>query len=624
MRSFALAVQNAALLRQRTRRVTRKPVPEARPPSAARVAYLRDLLAIQRVLEALVRRDLLPLLPSILGQHNATRPDGATARIDATGSLTDEAVERIKEQLTNQIPERHIQLLAQESALRVAEHSRKELQRQINTVAKIDLFEGSQGLAEHIDAFVAENVQLVKSLTTGQLDELKAVVLRGARQGLRASVVAGEIEERFGVSRRRATLIATDQASKLNGELAQLRQQQVGIKHYTWSTSQDERVRKSHRALNQSRQRWDKPPMVDGVHAHPGQPVRCRCQAIPDVDDVLREAGLLGPEGESMPAPASAVPPAPSAPPSQAPTRPSVPPRPRSVPPPAIPSEAVFPTSAPKWMGEDLAIVRSEAVGEGANAGRDVTVREADGTEHRAMWKTQENEKIDRPGVRAGTFHLREAAMYELDQELGPGGIVPPTVSRVIDGKRGSLQRWEEGVPTNLANANLALEAEGAKLAEHPSVRRMFLLDVIAANDDRHGRNVLWRKRGGQWQVSAPDNGLAFPERRISKFWLPMHGEEIAQALVDLDAVSVNQLKAMRLSRVAAILHRYPGITQRQIRETLARIRSLQLDPQQLRRLPGKGFVREKVQRWISRAPEHRDLPAADLAEIDALSEPPK
>jgi len=71
---------------------------------------------------------------------------------------------------------------------------------------------------------------------------------------------------------------------------------------------------------------------------------------------------------------------------------------------------------------------------------------------------------------------------------------------------------------------------------------------------------------------------------------------------------------------VAGILHKYPGITPRQIRETLARIRSLQLDPQQLTTLRGRGFLRERVQRWISNAPEHRGLSEADLAEIDELS----
>lgn len=303
MRPLAIAVRQAALLGRKPRRASSRAVPVARPPSAARVAYLRELLKLQRVVEAVVRRDVLPLLPDLLGQHNATRPDAAALRIDATGSYIDDLIKRAKDAIAQVIPERLIALLAQESALRVSEHSRKELQRQIRSVARIDLFAEPLGLAEHFDAFISANVQLVQSLTVGQLDELKGVVLRGARQGLRAEVVAREIEERFGVSRRRATLIATDQVHKLNGELAQLRQQQVGIRHYIWSTSKDERVRKSHRRLDGTRHRWDKPPMVDGVNAHPGQPVRCRCQAIPDVDDVLREAGLLGAEGESLPPP---------------------------------------------------------------------------------------------------------------------------------------------------------------------------------------------------------------------------------------------------------------------------------------------------------------------------------
>ena len=112
----------------------------------------------------------------------------------------------------------------------------------------------------------------------------------------------------FGTTKRRAALIARDQVTSLNAELTRIRQQQVGIEQYTWSTVKDERVRKSHRALEGTTQRWDKPPIVDGEPAHPGQPINCRCQAIPDVDAVLREAGLITGTTEPPPAPSTPAP----------------------------------------------------------------------------------------------------------------------------------------------------------------------------------------------------------------------------------------------------------------------------------------------------------------------------
>ncbi len=325
MPAFAQAVQFAAAAGAvRSRRNKSRKVPAARWPTAARIAYLRGILQLLDKVQARVRRELFPLLPTILGSHNATRPDGGVGRIDMTGGITDDSVKKIRAELEREIPDRDIQLLAQQSALRTAEHSRRELERQVRAVAKIDLHGGEQGLATHIDAFIADNVRLVKSVAFDQLGELEGIILRGARQGLRHEVVAKQIEERFGVSRRRAALIARDQIGKLNGEIAQLRQQQLGIKRYHWSTSQDERVRASHRRLEGTVQQWSKPPVVDGEKIHPGQAVQCRCQAIPIIDDLLVEAGLLAPEDAEVPI--------------STPKRPrSVPARPRSLPPTAVP-----------------------------------------------------------------------------------------------------------------------------------------------------------------------------------------------------------------------------------------------------------------------------------------------
>jgi len=312
-----LARQLELMGRVPKQRKRKRPIPPARQPSAPRVAYLRGILQMVDEMHARVRQDLVPALRPIIEAHNALRPDAIELRIDATGSRTAAEIERIRKDLERVIPVRRIALLAEQNALRVAEHSRKELNRQVRTVASIDVHADPTVLAEHVEAFVEDNVRLVKSLLTGELDDLKGIVLRGARAGLRYEDIADEIVEKFGATKRRAALIARDQVTTLNAELTRIRQQQVGIEQYTWSTVKDERVRKSHRALEGTTQRWDAPPTVDGEPAHPGQPINCRCQAIPDVDAVLREAGLL--TGTTDPPP----------PPSMPPRRPSL------VPPPA-------------------------------------------------------------------------------------------------------------------------------------------------------------------------------------------------------------------------------------------------------------------------------------------------
>jgi SPP1 gp7 family putative phage head morphogenesis protein len=62
------------------------------------------------------------------------------------------------------------------------------------------------------------------------------------------------------------------------------------VTQYRWSTGRDERVRESHRDLEESVHSWDDPPVVDdktGRRAHPGQDYQCRCVPIPMVDELL-------------------------------------------------------------------------------------------------------------------------------------------------------------------------------------------------------------------------------------------------------------------------------------------------------------------------------------------------
>ncbi|MFX4789475.1 minor capsid protein, partial [Acinetobacter baumannii] len=81
----------------------------------------------------------------------------------------------------------------------------------------------------------------------------------------------------------RARLIASDQMGKINGQINQARQLSMGVETYTWQTAKDERVRPDHQHKQGKTFRWDSPP--EG--GHPGQPIRCRCTALPNYEDIL-------------------------------------------------------------------------------------------------------------------------------------------------------------------------------------------------------------------------------------------------------------------------------------------------------------------------------------------------
>jgi SPP1 gp7 family putative phage head morphogenesis protein len=329
--SLATALRTRAAHRAE-RQARQKPKAWQRPryPSKEAVVYYQRLRYFVEFVQYIVKRDIVPALPRLLDERGPTRTDSADD-IEAAFAAAAAAASK-------GLPEKTIEATAQATAIRVSEWSADQFQQQIQRVVQVNLYDDQSGLAQHLDLFVADNVKLIKSVAFGQLDDLKGVVTRGARAGLHHTEVAKQIQHQFGVTKNRAALIASDQIGKLNGELNQLRQTNLGVRRYRWSTSQDERVRHDHAALEGTIQEWKKPPVVNqrtGERGHPGQPVRCRCSAIPIIDDLLADAGLIDPADVELTHPRPGEQPPLRTPPARLPPAPK-PPEPPPVPPPPV------------------------------------------------------------------------------------------------------------------------------------------------------------------------------------------------------------------------------------------------------------------------------------------------
>lgn len=100
----------------------------------------------------------------------------------------------------------------------------------------------TEGMQSYLEMAVAENVALIKSLSSDYFSKIEQAILSGMRAGESTTVIARNIQEQTGSAYKRAKLIARDQMSKVNSDVVRRRQQQAGIARFRWSASKDERV----------------------------------------------------------------------------------------------------------------------------------------------------------------------------------------------------------------------------------------------------------------------------------------------------------------------------------------------------------------------------------------------
>lgn len=176
-------------------------------------------------------------------------------------------------------------------------------------------------VAELLKDWANTNYNLIKTLSDTYIAKVSSIASDAVAYGMSYKDLTEKLMVATGHAYNHAKLIARDQIGKLNGRLTKGRQEQLGISMYTWRTAADERVRgrpkpvgkypkakPSHWVMENLLCKWADPAVYseDGGEtwiprpasaptAHPGQEIQCRCQGIPNVDDILAEGrNLLG------------------------------------------------------------------------------------------------------------------------------------------------------------------------------------------------------------------------------------------------------------------------------------------------------------------------------------------
>jgi uncharacterized protein with gpF-like domain len=241
----------------------------------------------------------------------------------------EELEDKLQEIYKNQGNE--IRTLITDIGFDVSEFNQTQWKKFTKTLIGVEFVMTEPWEIEVIRAWAEDNFVLIKSLTQEYIKKVNVLVSNtvlkgGTSQGLMKQSLFKEIEQNVfrdlkkmnkNMAEYRTRLIARDQVGKLNGQLVQRRMNDAGMDKYIWLTMGDEKVRgnpggryrnaiPSHYIMSGKICRWDNPNVYSEDQgktwkkrtgkmpkAHPGQEIRCRCSALPFIDDIIKEVDKL-------------------------------------------------------------------------------------------------------------------------------------------------------------------------------------------------------------------------------------------------------------------------------------------------------------------------------------------
>ncbi|MGP5893674.1 phage head morphogenesis protein [Pseudomonas aeruginosa] len=244
------------------------------------IQYNAKLQRLVKQVKADISKEIMPLVRLLAPEYT----QDTVATVDAWSDLITNAMSFLFAKWQNE----RVSAGAQRIASEFVQASVKKSERDMKKSVGIDVFSGSKTMQDYLHASAQQNAQLIKSIPAKYLEEVQTLVMGNMRSGMRPGYIEKALQEQFGVTQRRAKMIARDQTSKIQGELNRKQQQGAGFTHFRWLTSHDSRVRHDHDVFEHRVTKygkgvylWSDLPLEKGVPVSPGSPINCRCTAIP-------------------------------------------------------------------------------------------------------------------------------------------------------------------------------------------------------------------------------------------------------------------------------------------------------------------------------------------------------
>ena len=166
--------------------------------------------------------------------------------------------------------------------------SSKQIQKMLRDIGFTVEFKNSAYVTGELEKIIEENVALMRSIPERMHKKVEKIITHGLTAGNDQRYIATELQKEFGVTERRARLIALDQTNKANAAISIHRSAEAGIEYGFWlHRSGSKKPRPTHIKMSGynfklSEGLHDPDPKVNRK-IMPGELVACRCAYRPDL-----------------------------------------------------------------------------------------------------------------------------------------------------------------------------------------------------------------------------------------------------------------------------------------------------------------------------------------------------
>jgi SPP1 gp7 family putative phage head morphogenesis protein len=234
-------------------------------------------LAYRRRLDALVDEMNASLLYWLSAAYRANEPATGLAMDRSVADILNAIMKRLARRWTRRFDDAAKSMgewFAKSSAARSDAALKASLKRAGFSVK----FQATPGQIDAVQAVLAENVGLIRSIASEHLTDVQGILMRSVSTGRDLGAMTDELQKQFGVSKRRAALIARDQNNKATAVIVKTRQQELGITHATWQHSHGgKHPRPEHVKANGKPYEIAKGMFLEGKWVWPGTEINCRC-----------------------------------------------------------------------------------------------------------------------------------------------------------------------------------------------------------------------------------------------------------------------------------------------------------------------------------------------------------
>ncbi|MDE2442457.1 MAG: phage head morphogenesis protein, partial [Betaproteobacteria bacterium] len=149
-------------------------------------------------------------------------------------------------------------------------------------------FKTTQAQREAVQATLAENVGLIKSIPERYLGDVEGLVMRSFQAGRDIGFLSKALQQNYGVTKRRAALIARSQNNMATATFTRIRQSELGITKAKWLHSAGGKTpRPEHVAMSGKLYDVEKGAYLEGVWTWPGREINCRCVSVPVIEGFI-------------------------------------------------------------------------------------------------------------------------------------------------------------------------------------------------------------------------------------------------------------------------------------------------------------------------------------------------